>query len=81
MDSLKSSDHQSIYQKFKDIKQNAGDKHVCFIIDDLTVLTTNSEKLSDVLSFVKYCRSLISSQVILYFFHFKYFIVSVSNSH
>merc|ERR1712137_510780 len=62
MDAWNTTALQSIYNQFCDVIEKAGDKSVCFLVDDLTVMSDCTDKPQDMLTFIKYCRSLISDK-------------------
>lgn len=64
MEQWTSNTLQQLYKQFCDIIQKVGDKNICFIVDDLSVLIDVTEQPRDILAFIKYCRTLISDKVL-----------------
>lgn len=63
MEQFTSKSFQNLYNQFCDIIQKVGDKNICFVVDDLSILIDFAEQPQDILAFIKYCRTLISDKV------------------
>ena len=56
------ADLQAIYREFQATLTRT-DKSICFVIDDLTMLVDLCERRSDVITFLRYCRTLCGEKV------------------